>query len=138
MSSDHPALGVLPLDSILQHTVMKILTLLVVDAPICLHQFPDVILATAAQLDSEQRPVIGTTSSNVSVQSETRSRKSKMQADQIEAVSEFELSRDTPNLQASSSPPPTELPARIRNLQRNPFTTLSTAVVKVSQVRVDY
>ena len=138
MSSDHPALGLLPIDSILQYTVMKILTLLVIDAPIYLHQFPDVTLATAAQLDSEQRPVTRTTSSNVSVQSETRSGISKMRTDQIEAISEFERSRDMLNLQASSSPPPTELPGRIRILQRNPFTTLSNAVVQVSQVRVHY
>ena len=138
MSSDHPALGLLPIDSILQYTVMNILTLLVIDARIYLHQFPDVTLATAAQLDSEQRPVTRTTSSNVSVQSETRSGISKMRTDQIEAISEFERSRDMLNLQASSSPPPTELPGRIRILQRNPFTTLSNAVVQVSQVRVHY
>ena len=122
MSSDHPALGLLPLDSILQYTVMKILTLLVIDAPICLHQFPDVIPATAAQLDSEQRPVTGTTSSDISVQSATRDGKSKMKTDQIEAISEFERSRDTLNLQASSSPPPTASPAAppTRTLELSP------------------
>ena len=68
-------------------------------------------LATAAKLDSEQRPVTGTTSSDISVQLAMRSGNSKMQTDQIEAISEFERSGDTLNLQASSSPPPSASPA---------------------------
>ena len=80
------------------------------------------IPATAAKLDSEQRPVTGTTSSDISVQLATRSGNSKMQTDQIEAISEFERSRDTLNLQASSSPPPTASPAAppTRTLELSP------------------
>ena len=80
------------------------------------------IPATAAKLDSEQRPVTGTTSSDISVQSATRSGNSKMQTDQIEAISEFERSRDTLNLQASLSPPPTASPAAppTRTLELSP------------------
>jgi hypothetical protein len=81
-----------------------------------------VTLATAAQLDSEQRPVTGTTSSDISMQSATRSGKSKMQTDQIEATSKFEGSRDMLSLQASPSPLPTASPAAppTRTLELSP------------------
>jgi hypothetical protein len=131
---------------------MNILTLFVINVLIYTRQFPDETLAAAAQLDSERRSLFGTASS-LTVQPLARSSHLKMQGNQIEAMSTSEKNREMVNLQASSSAPPTKLPARIRILKAYPYipidvvapasgsgtpTTLTSAVVKVSQVTVDY
>jgi hypothetical protein len=130
---------------------MNILTLFLINVLIYTRQFLVETLAAAAQLDSERRSLFGTASS-LSVQPLARSSHLKMQADRIEVMSTSEQSRETVNLQASSSAPPTKLPARIRILKAYPNipidviapasgsgapTILTSAVVGVSQVTAD-
>jgi hypothetical protein len=103
---------------------MTILTLFVMSVSISTYQLLDVTLAAAAQLDSEQRSRFGAASTSLSVPPVAPSGNSKMHTNQIEAISTSEQRGEMVNLQASSSLPPTQLPARIRILMANPYTPI--------------